>query len=181
MDSYFLAETCKYLFLLFDEENEFLRTPGFIFSTEGHILPIFDASTPSPLKPPHAIGSKSVRRGEMQPPRKLENEERLERPGTCKAPDMSILQKSLDSKMVLSTMFAEHLMRQRDANVHKANATTHEDSEYSKNEETETRESDPSNSRHRRGPLTIGVQPDIKDIISISMWGTPVTVLSVSG
>lgn len=39
MQSYFLAETCKYLFLLFDEENALLGT-NFIFSTEGHVFPV---------------------------------------------------------------------------------------------------------------------------------------------
>ena len=39
MPSYFLAETCKYLYLLFDEDNFVHRRP-FIFSTEAHL---FDA------------------------------------------------------------------------------------------------------------------------------------------
>ncbi len=44
MDSYFLSETCKYLFLLFDEENEFIRASDIVFSTEAHILPVFTSS-----------------------------------------------------------------------------------------------------------------------------------------
>ncbi len=39
MPSYFLAETCKYLFLIFDEDN-FVHTRPFVFSTEAHL---FDA------------------------------------------------------------------------------------------------------------------------------------------
>ncbi|CAM9119166.1 unnamed protein product, partial [Ectocarpus fasciculatus] len=39
MPSYFLAETCKYLYLLFDEQN-FIHKRPFIFSTEAHM---FDA------------------------------------------------------------------------------------------------------------------------------------------
>lgn len=42
MESFFLSETCKYLYLLFDFENP-LNTPGYssyIFTTEGHIFPI---------------------------------------------------------------------------------------------------------------------------------------------
>jgi hypothetical protein len=34
MDSYFLAETLKYLYLLFDSEN-FARKSPYIFNTEG--------------------------------------------------------------------------------------------------------------------------------------------------
>eukprot|EP01087_Luapelamoeba_hula_P016308 TRINITY_DN5012_c0_g1_i2.p1 TRINITY_DN5012_c0_g1~~TRINITY_DN5012_c0_g1_i2.p1 ORF type:complete len:951 (-),score=112.95 TRINITY_DN5012_c0_g1_i2:45-2897(-) len=41
MDSFFLSETCKYLFLLFDEENELANSLEFLFSTEGHLLPIY--------------------------------------------------------------------------------------------------------------------------------------------
>jgi mannosidase alpha-like ER degradation enhancer 1 len=41
MESFFLSETCKYLYLLFDAENPLNRDPtGFIFSTEGHIFPV---------------------------------------------------------------------------------------------------------------------------------------------
>lgn len=39
MDSYFLSETLKYLYLLFDENN-FVNRGNYIFSTEGHIFPI---------------------------------------------------------------------------------------------------------------------------------------------
>ncbi len=44
MDSFFLSETCKYLYLLFDAENEFANNPNIIFTTEGHILPVFGKS-----------------------------------------------------------------------------------------------------------------------------------------
>lgn len=39
MDSYFLSETLKYLYLLFDEDN-FVNKGNYVFSTEGHIFPI---------------------------------------------------------------------------------------------------------------------------------------------
>eukprot|EP00002_Diphylleia_rotans_P016763 TRINITY_DN3256_c0_g1_i7.p1 TRINITY_DN3256_c0_g1~~TRINITY_DN3256_c0_g1_i7.p1 ORF type:complete len:299 (-),score=37.87 TRINITY_DN3256_c0_g1_i7:1206-2102(-) len=41
MESFFLAETAKYLYLIFDEDN-FVnkREDGYTFNTEGHILPI---------------------------------------------------------------------------------------------------------------------------------------------
>eukprot|EP00698_Gefionella_okellyi_P013193 TRINITY_DN3600_c0_g1_i1.p1 TRINITY_DN3600_c0_g1~~TRINITY_DN3600_c0_g1_i1.p1 ORF type:complete len:237 (-),score=47.35 TRINITY_DN3600_c0_g1_i1:2-712(-) len=38
MDSFFLAETLKYLYLLFDTNN-FVNTGSYVFNTEGHILP----------------------------------------------------------------------------------------------------------------------------------------------
>eukprot|EP00794_Sanderia_malayensis_P005986 gene5986-6682_t len=39
MESFFLSETCKYLFLLFDRENPVNRdASNYIFSTEGHIF-----------------------------------------------------------------------------------------------------------------------------------------------
>lgn len=42
MESFFLSETCKYLYLLFDVDNP-LNTPrfsSFVFTTEGHIFPL---------------------------------------------------------------------------------------------------------------------------------------------
>jgi len=38
MDSFFLAETLKYLYLIFDDENVFNKIPGVIFNTEAHIF-----------------------------------------------------------------------------------------------------------------------------------------------
>ena len=41
MESYFLSETVKYLFLLFDDDNAFTRSSvEHIFTTEGHIIPM---------------------------------------------------------------------------------------------------------------------------------------------
>lgn len=41
MESYFLSETMKYLFLLFDDDNAFTRSNvEYIFTTEGHIIPM---------------------------------------------------------------------------------------------------------------------------------------------
>ncbi|XP_014673686.1 PREDICTED: ER degradation-enhancing alpha-mannosidase-like protein 1 isoform X2 [Priapulus caudatus] len=41
MESFFLSETCKYLYLLFDKDNHLNKNPlGYVFSTEGHIFPI---------------------------------------------------------------------------------------------------------------------------------------------
>lgn len=39
MESFFLAETLKYLYLLFDEDN-FVNTNPYTFNTEGHIIPL---------------------------------------------------------------------------------------------------------------------------------------------
>ena len=51
MDSYFLAETLKYLYLLFDFDNS-LNTDNFVFSTEGHYFPLnrFRAGSNQPSK-----------------------------------------------------------------------------------------------------------------------------------
>ena len=41
MDSFFLSETLKYLYLLFTEESDLLVDINrFIFTTEGHLLPL---------------------------------------------------------------------------------------------------------------------------------------------
>ncbi|KAK7868764.1 hypothetical protein R5R35_002557 [Gryllus longicercus] len=41
MESFFLSETCKYLYLLFDKDNYVNKNFGrFVFSTEGHLFPI---------------------------------------------------------------------------------------------------------------------------------------------
>eukprot|EP01083_Nonionella_stella_P213128 768926_1 len=55
MPSYFLAETCKYLYLLFDEENFLNQRDDFILTTEAHPLKLsyeiqqkFGGQTPKP-------------------------------------------------------------------------------------------------------------------------------------
>uniref|UniRef100_A0A1A8KET8 alpha-1,2-Mannosidase n=1 Tax=Nothobranchius kuhntae TaxID=321403 RepID=A0A1A8KET8_NOTKU len=41
MESFFLSETCKYLYLLFDEDNPLHKSDHkYIFTTEGHVVPI---------------------------------------------------------------------------------------------------------------------------------------------
>ncbi|XP_078483513.1 ER degradation-enhancing alpha-mannosidase-like protein 1 [Ciona intestinalis] len=42
MESFFLSETCKYLYLLFDFENPLHKASGMlsVFTTEGHLLPV---------------------------------------------------------------------------------------------------------------------------------------------
>ena len=46
MDSFFLSETLKYLYLLFDDDN-FLNRGEYIFNTEGHPIPL---SIATPVK-----------------------------------------------------------------------------------------------------------------------------------
>ncbi|XP_045132325.1 ER degradation-enhancing alpha-mannosidase-like protein 1 isoform X3 [Portunus trituberculatus] len=41
MESFFLSETCKYLYLLFDADNPInLNSGRYMFTTEGHVLPL---------------------------------------------------------------------------------------------------------------------------------------------
>lgn len=41
MESFFLSETCKYLYLLFDEENPVHKSGNkFMFTTEGHVVSV---------------------------------------------------------------------------------------------------------------------------------------------
>ncbi|XXQ29589.1 alpha-1,2-Mannosidase [Plasmodiophora brassicae] len=40
MPSFFLAETCKYLYLLFDPDSFVHRRGNYVFTTEGHLFPI---------------------------------------------------------------------------------------------------------------------------------------------
>ncbi|XP_019716702.1 ER degradation-enhancing alpha-mannosidase-like protein 1 [Hippocampus comes] len=41
MESFFLSETCKYLYLLFDEDNPLHKSSNkYIFTTEGHLMPV---------------------------------------------------------------------------------------------------------------------------------------------
>jgi len=42
MESFFLAETVKYLYLLFDPETEVDILTTHVFNTEAHPLPVFD-------------------------------------------------------------------------------------------------------------------------------------------
>jgi hypothetical protein len=42
MESFFLAETLKYLYLLFEDESfENININKWIFNTEAHVLPIY--------------------------------------------------------------------------------------------------------------------------------------------
>lgn len=50
MDSFVLAETFKYLFLLFAEESDVpLSMDDFVFTTEAHLFPLSLANTNSTL------------------------------------------------------------------------------------------------------------------------------------
>ena len=40
MESFFLAETLKYFYLLFSDDKDLLPLDRFVFNTEGHALPI---------------------------------------------------------------------------------------------------------------------------------------------
>ncbi|XP_036122365.1 ER degradation-enhancing alpha-mannosidase-like protein 1 isoform X1 [Molossus molossus] len=51
MESFFLSETCKYLYLLFDEENPVHKSgTRFMFTTEGHIVSVDEHLRESPWK-----------------------------------------------------------------------------------------------------------------------------------
>ncbi len=40
-ESFFLSETCKYLYLLFDKDNPVNKfSENYLFTTEGHVFPI---------------------------------------------------------------------------------------------------------------------------------------------
>ena len=48
MDSFVLAETFKYLYLLFSEESEReINIHDYIFTTEAHLLPLYLSTVPS--------------------------------------------------------------------------------------------------------------------------------------
>jgi mannosidase alpha-like ER degradation enhancer 1 len=66
MHSFFLAETCKYLYLLFDDR--FMRGRNVVFSTEGHPLPVFAWKNP-----------RSGEAGESEEVRAKKEEERRQR------------------------------------------------------------------------------------------------------
>jgi len=53
MDSYFLSETLKYLYLLFSP-GHWVTNGSFVFTTEGHPLPIWSATPPSKYLPAEA-------------------------------------------------------------------------------------------------------------------------------
>ncbi len=41
MESFFITETLKYLFLLFSDDPDILRLDEWVFNTEAHPLPIW--------------------------------------------------------------------------------------------------------------------------------------------
>jgi len=43
MESFFLSETLKYLYLLFEDRPEVLPFDRFVFNTEAHPLPIYES------------------------------------------------------------------------------------------------------------------------------------------
>ncbi|PVD24290.1 hypothetical protein C0Q70_14761 [Pomacea canaliculata] len=59
MESFFLSETCKYLYLLFDKDNHVNKAfSRYLFTTEGHLLPIGRRWR---HKPWEEVGSKPVK------------------------------------------------------------------------------------------------------------------------
>ena len=59
MDSFVLAETFKYLYLLFSEESEHvIDVHNFIFTTEAHLLPLYLSLTPAPTNTTNNTTSK---------------------------------------------------------------------------------------------------------------------------
>lgn len=65
MESFFLGETLKYLYLLFSDDMELLSLDKYIFNTEAHPLPIW----PSPPKWCHHTGEVLQRLGPQSPVR----------------------------------------------------------------------------------------------------------------
>ena len=59
MDSYFLSETLKYLYLLFSP-GHWATNGSFVFTTEGHPLPIW-TRTPEEAENAHATAFQSLR------------------------------------------------------------------------------------------------------------------------
>ena len=52
MDSFFLAEMFKYLFLLFSEKSQLpFDIDDYIFTTEAHLLPVSLSTTQPPCRP----------------------------------------------------------------------------------------------------------------------------------
>lgn len=45
MESFFLGETLKYLFLLFSDDNELISLDKYVFNTEAHPLPIWPSTS----------------------------------------------------------------------------------------------------------------------------------------
>lgn len=41
LESFFLAETLKYFYLLFEDSIDYLSLDKYVFNTEGHALPIY--------------------------------------------------------------------------------------------------------------------------------------------
>lgn len=57
MESFFLSETCKYLYLLFDVENPLNRHfANYVFTTEGHVFPILRSLRTDPNLPTGFLG-----------------------------------------------------------------------------------------------------------------------------
>ena len=43
LESFFLSETLKYLYLLFNDDNTLIPLDKYVFNTEGHPLPIYSS------------------------------------------------------------------------------------------------------------------------------------------
>jgi len=94
MDSYFLSETLKYLYLLFDEQNPF-NSGDYLFTTEGHMFPFSFRNISSPSNAfsfgPFASFSSSYEQ------RQMESEE-----DSCNGPLSLILPTALKEKSSLT-------------------------------------------------------------------------------
>lgn len=62
MESFFLSETCKYLYLLFDKDNVInVKHHDFLFTTEGHLIRLTSLLRQDAEEPKHASGASRSR------------------------------------------------------------------------------------------------------------------------
>lgn len=69
MDSFFLAEMFKYLYLLFSEKSQVpINIDDYIFTTEAHLLPVSLSSTQPPCQGNQTVRSAFTAPSCPQPP-----------------------------------------------------------------------------------------------------------------
>uniref|UniRef100_A0A8B9HKU7 ER degradation enhancer, mannosidase alpha-like 1 n=1 Tax=Astyanax mexicanus TaxID=7994 RepID=A0A8B9HKU7_ASTMX len=102
MESFFLSETCKYLYLLFDEENPLHRSGSrYIFTTEGHVVPI-DPRFREKSWEEHLPCEEPAREPIKQPQANISNCERIPEERRYALPLKSMYMRQIDHMVGLS-------------------------------------------------------------------------------
>lgn len=181
MDSYFLSETCKYLYLLFDEDNQFIRAPNFIFTTEAHMFPIFSSAPSWSVRNRVTTSTKRTSKRNSL----AGSEMKMETVGTCAAVKSTYMRQGLaNMTAVLDSMFQEEQSsaeRKRKVEEAFTSLTERVESSNAGPAFTDTTATEKSSVEQMDGGPFPQPKMNIQSVHTVALWGVTFTVYVTSG